>query len=285
VFTPDQYQLIDFGRGRKLERFGPHVLDRTCPAAERLKPSLPNRWTEAEARFDRTDEGDGQWSPPDCLPDRWRIRHADWSFEVRPTPFGHVGLFPEQAENWDWLIQQLGAVSTAFRVLNLFAYTGGSTLAAATAGAETVHVDAAKNVVNWARRNAEQSALAGAPIRWICEDAATFVRRELRRGARYDALILDPPSYGRGPKGQVWKIDRHLEPLLDACGQLMQRRARLILLTCHTAGYSSNALRRLLARTCVAGNASQIEARMLTLSSSSGRQLPSGLVARWSRVE
>jgi 23S rRNA (cytosine1962-C5)-methyltransferase len=283
LFAPEQYQLIDFGRGRKLERFGSYVIDRPCPRAERLKPASPDRWNSAHSRYERLGDGDGQWLPPGALPTDWMVRHDRWAMEIRPTPFGHLGIFPEQAENWDWLTERLRAVGSKLRVLNLFAYTGGATLASAAAGAEVVHVDSAKNIVGWARRNAELSGLSGAPIRWISEDAQTFVGREVKRGIRYDAVILDPPSYGHGPKGQVWKIERHLKPLLSACGQLMQDSPKLFLLTCHTTSLTPAVLREILSRTCIPDGFERIEARPLMLRSADGRRLPSGTVARWGR--
>ncbi len=281
VFAPDQYQLIDFGRGRKLERFGSLLIDRPCPAADGLSPLLPDRWTGAHARYQRSSNRDGQWLPPGALPDTWIVRHEGLVLELRPTPFGHLGIFPEQAENWDWLSEHLRTAGARPRVLNLFAYTGGSTLVAAAAGAEVVHVDAAKNIVDWARRNAELSALGDASIRWISEDAATFVRRERKRGASYNAVILDPPSYGHGPKGQVWKIEQHLESLLTACGELMQAGPRLVLLTCHTTSFTPVGLRQILRTTCLRDRNDRIETRPLTLCTKTGRHLPSGLVARW----
>jgi 23S rRNA (cytosine1962-C5)-methyltransferase len=282
VFTPNEYELIDFGQGRKLERFGAHLIDRPSPAAQSHSMHRPDDWPLASARYDRRNEREGVWQPADQLPQQWTIRHGPICFELRPTPFGHLGVFPEQAANWDWLTRQLSTLPRPCKVLNLFAYTGGSTLAAAAAGASVVHVDSAKNVVSWARRNAELSNLTQASVRWICEDAQAFVQREVRRGNRYDAVILDPPSYGHGPKGQVWKVERHLESLLTACGTLLDDRAQLVLLTCHSLGFSQWDLQQLLARTSVPASPKRIEAGTLTLECVEGRQLSSGLVARWS---
>ena len=283
VFLPDQYTLIDFGGGRRLERFGEQLLDRPCAAADRRPMASPGRWRHATARYDRSEQGVGAWSPPGSLPAQWTVRHAEWVLELRPTPFGHIGLFPEQAENWDWLVAHVPPRGPRFKLLNLFAYTGGSTLAAASAGAEVTHVDAAKNVVAWARHNAALSGLADAPIRWITDDAVAFASRELRRGRSYDGVILDPPSYGHGPKGQPWKIERDLEPLLAVCGDLMHRQPQLVLLTCHTPSLEAADLRRLLGRTC-ADRPKRIEARPLAPRAIDGRQFPSGLVARFSSV-
>ena len=213
MFAPDQYELIDFGDQRKLERFGPYLLDRPCPAAKRPRLAGDKVWHRSSARFVRRGQS-GYWQVLGKLPPRWIMSHNEISFELRTTDFGHIGVFVEQAANWDWVARTLRK-RTPCRVLNLFAYTGGSTLTAAAAGAEVVHVDSSKSVVGWAKRNAKQSGLGEAPIRWIVEDAAKFVEREIRRGSQYDAVILDPPSYGHGPRREAWKLSRDLLALLE----------------------------------------------------------------------
>ena len=246
MFSPDQYQLLDFGDGRRLESFGPWRLDRPCPTAEATPRTDPRAWRRTDARFDRAGDEDGRWSGAEQMPERWTIAHGTARLELKCGPFGHVGVFAEQAANWDWIAEQVEASPKPLKVLNLFAYTGGSTLAAAAAGAEVVHVDAARNTVAWARRNAERSGLADAPIRWIAEDAMRFVRRELKRGNMYDAVILDPPSYGHGPRGEVWQLSSHLAPLVAMCGQLTAGRRRFMLLTCHTPGVGPDELAEML---------------------------------------
>ena len=250
MFDPTQYQLLDFGDGRRLERFGPVVLDRPCPAAESIRPVAPRLWSTAAARFERIEAEEGQWTLRGDPPRQWTIAHDRMILELKRTDFGHVGLFPEQAENWDWIAAQVRRVppsaASAMKILNLFAYTGGSTLAAAAAGAAVTHVDAARNIVAWARRNAELSGLAEAPVRWIAEDAVKFVNREIRRGNRYDAVILDPPSYGHGTHGEVWRLAEDLPRLLALCAELTTPRPRFVLLTCHTPGFSPIRLRELL---------------------------------------
>jgi 23S rRNA (cytosine1962-C5)-methyltransferase len=299
--SDDDYQLVDFGGGRRLERFGPITLDRPCPAAEPFERADPDAWTRADARFDGRDPEKGQWTDRRELPARWTIAHGRLCFELKRTDFGHVGLFPEQAENWDW-IRSIFAVAGRVvhsdaradvpsaakpctprptKVLNLFAYTGGSTLAAASAGADVVHVDAAKNIVAWARRNAELSALADAPIRWIVEDALKFVKRELKRGRCYDAVILDPPSYGHGPRGEVWRLGKHLPRLLSLCAELTAGRPEFMLLTCHTPGYDADTLGTMI-RESLDGDG-VVSAKRLTIRSTDGRELPSGVVVRWKR--
>jgi 23S rRNA (cytosine1962-C5)-methyltransferase len=279
----DNYQLLDFGNARRLERFGGVVLDRPCPAAEPFERATPALWPQADARFEGRDEQRGEWFDRRELPERWIVAHDSLRFELKRTEFGHLGLFPEQAENWDWIAHSLPLAQNDSghrpKVLNLFAYTGGSTLAAAAAGAEVVHVDAAKNVVAWARRNADLSGLAQAPIRWIAEDALKFAKRESKRGNRYDAVILDPPSYGHGPSGEVWQLSKHLPRLLDLCAELTAGQPRFVLLTCHTPGYDADALAELLR--AALGDTGTVSARPLSIRSAAGQALPSGMLARW----
>ncbi len=281
MFAPDQYQLIDFGDGRRLEQFGPWRLDRPCPAAESIERADPDAWCAADARFDRGEGEEDQWSLRRDLPDQWPIMHGRVTFELKRTPAGHLGVFPEQAANWGWITEQLQAAGRPSTVLNLFAYTGGSTLAAAAAGAEVVHVDAARNTIAWARRNAELSGMPDHPIRWITEDAVKFVKRELRRGNRYDAVVLDPPSYGHGLRGEVWRLSDHLPRLLELCGQLTAGRRRFILLTCHTPGFAPARLERMMADALAGTDDGTTTARQLTIRSAAGRELPSGVAARW----
>jgi 23S rRNA (cytosine1962-C5)-methyltransferase len=285
MLAPDQYQLLDFGDGRRLERFGPLTLDRPCPAAENFARADPAAWQQADARFERSDADQGQWTCRRTLPEQWTIADGRLVLELKRTVFGHLGLFPEQADNWQWIGEQLGPSESQspapLRVLNLFAYTGGSTLAAAAAGAEVVHVDAALNLIAWARRNAALSGLAAAPVRWIAEDAMKFVKRELRRGQRYDAVILDPPSYGHGTHGEVWRLTRHLPQLLELCGQLTRPRRRFLLLTCHTPGFEPARLERMTAAALGRGGGGALDARPLVIRAVTGRELPSGAVVRW----
>lgn len=275
----ERYALLDFGDGRRLERFGPVCLDRPCPAADGFFRMAPRLWAEADAQFERidADKERGAWSVRTELPDRWAVELGSLRFELKATDFGHMGLFPEQAENWAWLERVIREAGRPVRVLNLFGYTGGSTLAAAAAGAEVVHVDAARNVVAWARRNADLSGLAEAPVRWIAEDASKFVQRELQRGNRYDAVILDPPSYGHGPRGEVWRLAKDLPRLLAQCAALTGPELLFLLLTCHTPGFTAERLADMVEESfdgsCEAGE--------LTIAAEDGRRLPSGVVVRW----
>ena len=285
MFSPDQYQLLDFGRGRRLEQFGRIKIDRPCPAADGIAPANPTVWDAVDARFDRAEAEKGCWRFGGEAVEPWNIACGPLSFELKLTEFGHLGLFPEQAENWEWLQRQVRDAPRPLRVLNLFAYTGASTLAVAAAGAEVTHVDSARNVMAWARRNAEISGLAQSPIRWIAEDAAKFVRRELQRGNTYDGVILDPPSYGHGPRGQVWRLTQHLPPLLSMCGELTAGRRQFMLLTCHTPGFGPPQLKRLLADALDDTPPGRVAARPLILRSNAGRELPSGMVVRWEAAQ
>jgi 23S rRNA (cytosine1962-C5)-methyltransferase len=279
----DSYQLLDFGAGRKLERLGAYLLDRPSPAAAGARRQQPELWQAASARFQRRDDGLGVWQTSGPIDSPWNVAFGAFTLELKLTEFGHLGVFPEQASNWRWIAEQVRRLDRP-KVLNLFAYTGASTLAAAAAGAEVVHVDAASNVVAWARRNAEASGLAAAPIRWIVDDAVKFVRRELKRGQRYDAVLLDPPAYGHGPAGQSWKLDAQLDELLAMCFELCRGRERFALLTCHS-GDLANA-RGLLqyARERQPEWAGELNTKgtNMELATPSGARLTNGAAVRWS---
>lgn len=288
MFDINQYCLLDFGDGRKLERFGPIVLDRPSPAAVDASKADPKQWETATARFIAAGDATagcgqrGHWEPRAALPDRWTIEHPPLKFELRPTEFGHVGVFPEQTENWDWIARQLSRFATRSagsprpRVLNLFAYTGGSTLAAAAAGAEVVHIDASKSTIAWARCNAELSGLSAAPIRWIVEDARRFVAREQKRGNCYHGIILDPPSYGHGAKGKSWQLERDLPGLLRGCVTLLTEDG-FLLLSCHSSGVTPPILRQWLTSALAARPREAAQAQNLNLIDAHGRPLNCGV--------
>lgn len=281
--TPPDYELIDFGDGRKLERFGSMTLDRPSPAAEGARAHAM-LWDSATARFEGSIGQQGRWviSSPIAISqigDDWPLSLGAMTVRLRLSASGHVGLFPEQADNWSWIARQVPGLGRPLRVLNLFAYTGASTLAAAAAGAEVVHVDASRSTVAWARRNAEASGLAAAPIRWIVDDALKFVERELKRERVYDAVVLDPPSYGHGA-GQAWKLDRDLPELVEACFALTGPEPFFMLLTCHSPDYGPDKLadfwREHFPR-------SAIEAADMHLTTTDGRKLHAGAMARLGR--
>ena len=293
MFSDTEYELLDFGDGRKLERLGELILDRPSPPAEKSTPANPKLWSQAMLRYERTSRMVGKWERISEAGKRTAGKQTPWplqfdcdpfpafQFQLRLTDFGHVGVFAEQASNWDWIQKQVARSERQLKVLNLFAYTGGSTLAAAAAGAAVTHIDAAKNVVNWARKNAELSGLADHPIRWIAEDAQRFVERELKRGNFYDAVILDPPSYGHGPKGEVWKMSEHILPLLQRCAELTSESRAFVLFSCHSPGYGPAEVEALLADAFFGHCRAGARASRLSLRTKSGRVLPSGVVARW----
>jgi 23S rRNA (cytosine1962-C5)-methyltransferase len=245
----------------------------------------PLRWAEAVARYERAQGEPGKWISREPLPDRWEISHGGMRLELRATEFGHVGVFPEQAENWDWLARQVKRAGKPLTVLNLFAYTGAATLAVAAAGAAVTHVDSAQSTVNWARHDAALSGLSAAPIRWIAEDALKFARRELKRGQAYDAVILDPPSYGHGPRGESWKLSERLPELLALAARLTGGAPRFILLTCHTSGVGPRELTQFLVEAVGLEAAGEIAAGELFLKSSDGRRINCGAFARMSRED
>lgn len=231
----DEYTLLDCGSGRKLERFGDITLVRPEPQAT-WEPSLPQeRWNSAHGSFvqhHRSKRGEWKFSKP--VPQRWEMRRKNLAFWVQPTPSGHLGVFPDQASHWDWLTSQIESAPAPPGILSLFGYTGLATLSAAAAGAYVTHVDASRQAIKWARENQSRSQLDGCPIRWIVDDAQAFVAREIRRGRTYDALILDPPRFGRGPKGQLWKVDESLPVLLGQCRKLLSPAAKFVLLNTYT---------------------------------------------------
>lgn len=283
MFASDEYQLLDFGGGRKLERFGAYVIDRPSPAAASGSRSDPAAWARADARYDRAAGQHGAWTFARQIAETWPIRFGPMTLELKATESGQVGLFPEQAENWEWIAERVRTAGRPLKILNLFAYTGASTLAATAAGAEVTHVDAASNAVTWARRNAALSNMESASIRWIMDDALKFGRRELKRGHHYDAVILDPPSYGHSPKGATWKLDKHLGELLDLCWKLTSASRAFLLLTCHS-GDLATARGLLEAASRTAPHLKQegtIEASDMLLTSREGDQLPSGASVRW----
>ena len=238
--TPEwsEYELVDSGAGRKLERFGEFMLVRPEPQA-RWTAKLPAKgWEAADGEFVKAgNEQQGEWKFRTPIPARWAMQRNDLKFWVQPAPSGHVGVFPDQACHWDWitdLVRQAGQAGRAVKVLGLFGHTGLATLAAAAAGAEVTHVDASRRAVAWARENQSLSGLSERPIRWIVEDALTFVTREARRGNRYDAMVLDPPKFGRGPDGEIWKLEESLPELLAACGNVLSASPVFLLLNVYT---------------------------------------------------
>ncbi len=282
------YALLDSGNGRKLERFGDRILDR--PDSQALwAPALDeDRWSQADARFSggRDEEGQGRWEAGKGMADgSWPIAYGPVRCEGQLSSFRHVGLFPEQRVHWDFMAERVGSerAGTDFRLLNLFGYTGLASLIPAARGARVTHVDASKKAISWARANQAASGLDAAPIRWICDDAARFVAREVRRENRYDGIVLDPPKYGRGPKNEVWRLEEQLPDLLSQVGALLDTDARFMILTAYATHLSPITLRRLV-EDAFAGRSGQIDhGEMALREQESGRLLPTSLYVRWQR--
>ena len=275
---PDDYDVIDSGNGRILERFGTVVLDRPRSNAV-WQPSLPEeRWAAADGRFLR--EGRNEWAFVRRPSSTWEVSIEGIRLGLQPTDFGHVGAFPEHRRAWGWMGRALEG-RRGCRVLNLFAYTGGATLAAARAGAEVVHLDASKKSITWANENAALNGMSQAPIRWICDDVIKFLKREARRGTQYDGIILDPPNYGRGTRQEVFKIEEQLSGLLTLCREVLAPAPRFLILTCHTPGYTPLVLRHLLAQS-LGHLGGRIDAEEMVLEGAGGAlPVPVGAFAGW----
>lgn len=269
------YQLLDSGNFEKCERWGEVIFVRPEPQAIWAKADPVKHWEDAHAVYSRNGQ-DGEWRFLKEIPDSWTIPWEDLTFNIRPTSFKHTGLFPEQASNWKYIRD---IVKPGMKVLNLFGYTGGATLAAASAGGEVVHVDASKPVVTWARENAEASGLADKPIRWIVDDVQKFVGREIKRGNQYDLIIMDPPAFGHGPEGEMWQFEDDLGPLLEQCQQILKLGAQLIV-NAYSLGFPALAIENLVRS--VFPEAKIISLVELTLQESSDRAfaLPAGVVVR-----
>ncbi len=276
----DGYELLDSGNGRKLERFGDIVLERPCAQAV-WQPKTPDIWHRSTARFDRV--GGLNWEGRGKMPDTWNVEIADVVMKLSATDFGHIGVFPETRELWKWIRTTLNEQGKRrgreLKFLNLFAYSGGATLAAAQAGAQCCHLDASKGMVEWARENAALNNLQDAPIRWIVDDVIKFLRREVKRGNRYDGILLDPPSFGRGKKGELYKIEESLMTTLDLVHQVLTDDPAFVLLTSHTPGFSPIVLSNLLRQYHTDGSFEYGE--MLLTGKAGVNDLPNGNWARW----
>ena len=238
MWTADQwkdYEVLDTSGGEKLERWGDYILVRPDPQVLWNTPKKLREWKHPNGHYHRSRKGGGQWEFFH-LPKKWDIRYKDLKFHLQPFSFKHTGLFPEQAVNWDWFSEKIRSAGRPVKVLNLFAYTGGATLAAAAAGASVTHVDASKGMVNWAKENAQLSGLREKPIRWLVDDCVKFVEREIRRGNHYDGIIMDPPSYGRGPKGEIWKIEEKIYPFIQLCTRILSDDPLFFLINSYTTG-------------------------------------------------
>lgn len=275
------YEVIDTSNGEKLERWGKYILLRPDPQVLWDTPKKNPNWKRLNAHYHRSKKGGGEWEFFD-LPEQWSIHYKDLTFHLKPFSFKHTGLFPEQAANWDWFSNLIKNANRPIKVLNLFAYTGGATCAAAKAGASVTHVDASKGMVTWAKENAAASGLADAPIRWIVDDCVKFVEREIRRGNHYDAIIMDPPSYGRGPKGEIWKIEEKIHPFIALCQQLLSDDPLFFLVNSYTTGLAPAVLTYLISTEVVSKHGGHVESDEIGLPvSDNGLVLPCGAAGRW----
>lgn len=274
----EKYCLIDSGDQKKLERFGPYVVTRPCSQAL-WKPNLkPSDWQSADAHFSR--DGGNSWNFKRQLPEHWIAEVDGVRFKISPTDFGHLGVFPEHSLLWASMREAIQRRGESPRILNLFAYSGGATLAAAQAGASVCHVDASKPMVAWARENAALNGLSSAPIRWIVDDVFKFLMREIKRGVRYDGIILDPPSFGRGSKGEVFKIERDIHELLHLCSQLLSSHPLFLIFTTHTPGMTPIVMGHLLSQKLHPLGGRIVTGEMI-LPSTSGLMIPCGSYAQW----
>lgn len=276
------YELIDSGNGLKLERFGSYIVSRPDPRAIWETKADKKTWDNAHASYIRTSNDEGHWDIKNPPSDNWSINYKDIIFTLKPTSFKHLGIFPEQVKNWDWL-ESFGDLSQT-RVLNLFAYTGGATMFLAKNNAQVTHVDSSKSTTEWAKQNVIASKLENKPIRWIVDDAYGFVKREINRKKTYDAIVLDPPRFGRGPKGEIWKIENHLPRLLNACKEILSPNPKFILINAYTADLSPLVLANLI--TDMTPNLKGISeyGELAIADSTEGRLLPNGIFARWSAL-
>lgn len=274
------YECCDAGDGEKLERWQNIILRRPDPQAV-WKRTEHAGWNRVHAHYHRSNRGGGSWEFKQAVPETWTVSYKELTFKVSPTGFKHTGLFPEQAVNWDWFGDKIRNAGRPIKVLNLFAYTGGATLAAAAAGAQVTHVDASKGMVNWAKENAAASGLSEAPIRWLVDDCVKFVEREIRRGNHYDAIIMDPPSYGRGPKGEIWKIEDAIHPLVKLCVKLLSQDPLFFLINSYTTGLAPAVLTYMLSTELKSFNG-HVDSQEIGLPvTASGLVLPCGASGRW----
>ena len=287
----NDYEVLDTSAGEKLERWGDYILVRPDPQVIWNTPHKVREWKQKNGHYHRSNKGGGQWEFFD-LPEQWEISYGNLKFHLKPFHFKHTGLFPEQAVNWEWsgnLISEAKKKNPGkeIKVLNLFAYTGGATVACADAGAAVTHVDASKGMVTWAKENAAASGLANAPIRYLVDDCVKFVEREIRRGNHYDAIIMDPPSYGRGPKGEIWKIEEKIFPLVQLCTKVLADKPLFFLINSYTTGLQPAVLSYMLNLELKSRFGGTVEADEIGLPvrGKQGLVLPCGASGRWSRKE
>lgn len=275
------YEVLDTSSGEKCERWGDYILVRPDPQVIWTTPHDHPAWKQKNGHYHRSSKGGGEWEFFD-LPNEWSINYRELTFHLKPFSFKHTGLFPEQAVNWDWCAEKIKNAHRPVKVLNLFAYTGGATISAAAAGAAVTHVDASKGMVTWAKENAAASGLSDAPIRWLVDDCVKFVEREIRRGNTYDGIIMDPPSYGRGPKGEIWKIEDSIFPFIELCTKVLAKDAIFFLINSYTTGLQPAVLSYMMNTAIAKKWGGTVEASEIGLPvTGNGLVLPCGASGRW----
>lgn len=275
------YEVLDTSAGEKLERWGDYLLIRPDPQVIWDTPKEHKGWKKCNGHYHRSSKGGGEWEFFN-LPEEWSISYKELTFHLKPFSFKHTGLFPEQAANWDWFSERIRKSGRPVKVLNLFAYTGGATLSAARAGAMVTHVDASKGMVGWAKENAAASGLSDAPIRWLVDDCTKFVEREIRRGNTYDGIIMDPPSYGKGPKGEIWKMEENIWPFIELTSRLLSKDPLFFLISSYTTGLQPAVLSYMLNAILVKRFGGLVQAQEIGLPvRSNGLVLPCGASGRW----
>ena len=277
-----EYKILDMADGQKLERWGNVILSRPDPQIIWKNKSFPNKWKDINAVYHRSSSGGGSWEFKKKMPEKWQIKYKDLTFNIKPMGFKHTGLFPEQAVNWDWMIEKIQKANRPIKVLNLFAYTGGATVACSYAGASVCHVDSSKGMTTWAKENIESSGLKERPVRFIVDDVIKFVSREIRRNNKYDAIIMDPPSYGRGAKGEVWQFENDIYDLVELCTNVLSDKPLFFLINSYTTGISSKVLADILELTVAKKYRGKIESGEVGIPmENSNLVLPCGIYGRW----
>ncbi len=276
------YEIIDMADGEKLERWKDIILVRPDPQILWKEKSFPKKWNEANARYNRSNTGGGSWQYKKKVPSSWQVKYKNLTFNIKPMGFKHTGLFPEQAANWDWMIEKIKNAKREIKVLNLFAYTGGATVACAYAGAEVCHVDSSKGMVTWAKENIASSGLQNKPVRYIVDDVVKFVNREIRRENKYDAIIMDPPSYGRGANGEVWKFEESICDLVELCSNVLSEKPLFFLINSYTTGISSTVLENILNLNITKKYGGKVENGEIGIPMTNSKLiLPCGIFGRW----
>ena len=276
------YEILDMANGQKLERWGNVILSRPDPQIVWKNKSYPEKWKQINAEYHRSKTGGGAWEYKKQMPKEWQIKYKDLTFNIKPMGFKHTGLFPEQSANWDWMREKIKSEKREIKVLNLFAYTGGATVACLSAGASCTHVDSSKGMVAWAKENVISSGLQEKHVRYIVDDVVKFVNREIRRGNKYDAIIMDPPSYGRGANGEVWQFENNIYDLVELCTKVLSDNPLFVLINSYTTGISSTVLANILNLTVSKKYKGKVEAGEIGLPMTDSKLiLPCGIYGRW----